>query len=337
MSQTKNIRISLRAFTAVEYTEVIAVPAAMSDRELDKLVEQRYDDVDAAYQDDPDYWERGDSTHQPAEEGATPEFALAIADGRFHVTALPNDEQPASRDAKPAQSNPTTPIQPADAVPMWDYFVADNAETPHCGIMLGDSLFLTTDLQYEDEILRLVNALNFGARCANLLAFMAGDKQCLAMSGDNLAEWNAINSDPGELPRIEVPTEEVSETALTTYMEKRIANGDMRAEDMPRKLVQYGLMEPSAFIEEMSERMQLADEEEADTSGVAADMDAQACSPQQTPEDIRAHLKKQADDRLAKRLQTATSIAASDSAMRDHKASIGRIESLTDVELQARQ
>lgn len=60
--ETKKVLITLAALTRVEYTEVLEVPADMDDDDLDRLVDQRYDDVDGGlYADDPDYWERGDS------------------------------------------------------------------------------------------------------------------------------------------------------------------------------------------------------------------------------------------------------------------------------------
>ena len=58
-TETKLVRISLAAFTRLEYAEVIEVPASMTDPELEELLEQRYDWVEGGeYWDDPDYWER---------------------------------------------------------------------------------------------------------------------------------------------------------------------------------------------------------------------------------------------------------------------------------------
>lgn len=59
---TKKVRVTLSALTRVEYSEVLEVPADMTDAELNALVDQRYDEVDAGlYCDDPEYWERGSS------------------------------------------------------------------------------------------------------------------------------------------------------------------------------------------------------------------------------------------------------------------------------------
>lgn len=67
-SGTKKVQITLVARTLREHTETLEVPADMTDEELDQLVTQRYNTVDAGlYVDDPDYWERSISTrHEPA-------------------------------------------------------------------------------------------------------------------------------------------------------------------------------------------------------------------------------------------------------------------------------
>jgi hypothetical protein len=43
-------------------------------------------------------------------------------------------------------------------------------------------------------------------------------------------------------------------------MLQRIENGELTLEDIPIRLARYGLMEPSAFVDEMRERMELAQE-----------------------------------------------------------------------------
>lgn len=99
MADTKVVEIRLSAFTRVEYTEALEVPANMSADELNELVNQRYRDVDGSeYRDDPDYWEQASSYATPAtghvevtgkvvrtpdgflveEEGATPTETQAI-------------------------------------------------------------------------------------------------------------------------------------------------------------------------------------------------------------------------------------------------------------------
>jgi hypothetical protein len=47
----------------------------------------------------------------------------------------------------------------------------------------------------------------------------------------------------------------LSEDDLAKFMLQRIENGDLALEDIPVRLARYGLMEPSAFVAEMRERM----------------------------------------------------------------------------------
>jgi hypothetical protein len=44
-------------------------------------------------------------------------------------------------------------------------------------------------------------------------------------------------------------------------MLQRIETGDLALEDIPVRLARYGLMEPNAFVDEMRERMELAQED----------------------------------------------------------------------------
>lgn len=58
--------------------------------------------------------------------------------------------------------------------------------------------------------------------------------------------------------------EPLDESTLAGFMARRIENGDVDLEDLPSRLARYGLMEPSAFIDEMQERMsEMPDAEEA--------------------------------------------------------------------------
>lgn len=57
---TKLVRITLTAFTRMEYAEVMEVPADITQAELDNIINERYDRVDGGdYSEDPDYWRRG--------------------------------------------------------------------------------------------------------------------------------------------------------------------------------------------------------------------------------------------------------------------------------------
>lgn len=59
-----------------------------------------------------------------------------------------------------------------------------------------------------------------------------------------------------------------SEDALEEFFNDRLENLQLDLDDVPRKLAQYGLMEPQAFIAEMTERMQDLNEEDGDEDAV---------------------------------------------------------------------
>lgn len=98
---TKKVRITLAALTRVEYTEVLEVPADMSDEDLEALVDKRYDDVDGGnFVDDPDYWVRGECSFSIADE-MDPEpngvvaidedgnIVVSMGDDKAHAVAIP--------------------------------------------------------------------------------------------------------------------------------------------------------------------------------------------------------------------------------------------------------
>jgi len=61
-ANTKKIRINLAALTRVQYTEVIEVPSNTTEKEIQILVDQRYDAVDGGdYTGDTEFWEKGES------------------------------------------------------------------------------------------------------------------------------------------------------------------------------------------------------------------------------------------------------------------------------------
>lgn len=63
-----------------------------------------------------------------------------------------------------------------------------------------------------------------------------------------------------------IQPEPLSEKELADFMLQRIENGDLSLEDLPVRLVRYGLMEPNAFVDEMRERMKLAKDAAASCS-----------------------------------------------------------------------
>lgn len=90
MNNTENVRIILRGLTAVEYSEVLKVPAGATREQLKKLVEQRYSVIGGGeYQTDHDYWEREDSRYELAEPTEKADGEVIIKDGEFQVTEFP--------------------------------------------------------------------------------------------------------------------------------------------------------------------------------------------------------------------------------------------------------
>ena len=59
-----------------------------------------------------------------------------------------------------------------------------------------------------------------------------------------------------------IQPEPLSEDELASYMLQRIEDGDLALEYIPVRLARYGLMEPNAFVDEMRERMELAEDDE---------------------------------------------------------------------------
>lgn len=75
--ETKLVRINMSVLTRMEYTEVIVVPADMSDEDLQELADRRYEDVDGGvFVDDGTTWDKGTVECVVAEEGAVPTLQL---------------------------------------------------------------------------------------------------------------------------------------------------------------------------------------------------------------------------------------------------------------------
>lgn len=66
---TRLVTVTLSAYKRAEYVETLEVPADLSDDEAQRLAEQRYRFVDGGqFVEDPEYWDRGESSVQPASE-----------------------------------------------------------------------------------------------------------------------------------------------------------------------------------------------------------------------------------------------------------------------------
>lgn len=90
MAITKLVRIKLAALTRVEYTEVVEVPADMTDEELEALVDDRYKSVDGGeYVDDAEYWERSGSCGFEEDcDGEEPTKRVRRTNGELVVTDI---------------------------------------------------------------------------------------------------------------------------------------------------------------------------------------------------------------------------------------------------------
>ncbi len=79
------------------------------------------------------------------------------------------------------------------------------------------------------------------------------------LTGETAAEVDAWSIDVSVAP----PTadRDALEAEIAAFMQQRIEDGDLDAEDIPVRLARYGLMASDAFVAEMRERMEMADEE----------------------------------------------------------------------------
>jgi len=92
---TKLVEIRLAALLRVEHTEVIEVPADITEGELQQLVNDRYDKVDGGeYVDDPDYRERGDCYSTDAQCSDIPTLVAFRVEGGMHLERAEAREMP---------------------------------------------------------------------------------------------------------------------------------------------------------------------------------------------------------------------------------------------------
>ena len=88
MKATKKIRITLGVLTRVEYTEVLAVPAEMTDEQMMALIDARFEAIDGSqYKDDPEYWEAGECYFENVSSSTRINGSANIKNGVFNVTA----------------------------------------------------------------------------------------------------------------------------------------------------------------------------------------------------------------------------------------------------------
>lgn len=78
------------------------------------------------------------------------------------------------------------------------------------------------------------------------------------LSGDTAAEVDTWSIDVSEVPS--AVGHETLEAEIAAFMQQRIEDGNLSAEDIPVRLARYGLMAPEAFADEMRERMGMDDD-----------------------------------------------------------------------------
>lgn len=92
--KTKLVSVTLAAITRVEYSETIEVPVNFSEDDIQRLVDQRWDDVDGGeFEDDADFWERGNcygevldqqSSESPVNDTNHKKLSV-MSDGHFQI------------------------------------------------------------------------------------------------------------------------------------------------------------------------------------------------------------------------------------------------------------
>ena len=75
---------------------------------------------------------------------------------------------------------------------------------------------------------------------------------------ETAAKVDAWSIEVTELPS--ATNSDALEAEIAAFMQQRIEDGNLGAEDIPLRLARYGLMAPEDFVDEMRERMGMADE-----------------------------------------------------------------------------
>lgn len=78
-----------------------------------------------------------------------------------------------------------------------------------------------------------------------------------------LIDETAAKVDAWSIEMTELPSatnSDALESEIAAFMQQRIEDGNLCAEDIPLRLARYGLMAPEDFVDEMRERMGMADE-----------------------------------------------------------------------------
>lgn len=82
----KRLLLTLSYTTKKEYSEVVEVPADLSDEEVEQLLQRRYAVVDPGeYVDDPEFIAKGDLRAEPADEADSPTMMAFRVEGGLHI------------------------------------------------------------------------------------------------------------------------------------------------------------------------------------------------------------------------------------------------------------
>jgi hypothetical protein len=84
-----------------------------------------------------------------------------------------------------------------------------------------------------------------GAEKGSLVSF--GDQLCCVA-------FHSADCSPETARQVEVIFRNTAEDELTAFVQQQIEDGQIDPEDLARKLVRCGLMDPAAFVAEMRER-----------------------------------------------------------------------------------
>ncbi|MGV4935305.1 hypothetical protein ACVCGZ_05750 [Serratia nematodiphila] len=93
------------------------------------------------------------------------------------------------------------------------------------------------------------------------------------LTGETAAEVDTWSIDASLSPSAVVS--EAHEAEIAAFIRQRIEDGNLDAEDIPARIVRYGLMAPEAFVSEMRERMDMDDGDDLEalaTVAVSADL-----------------------------------------------------------------
>ncbi|EIK52057.1 hypothetical protein YO5_00565 [Stutzerimonas stutzeri TS44] len=110
---------------------------------------------------------------------------------------------------------------------------------------------LTLDVTY---LLNGEAALEMLARLQRMCEHAIGEG---LLTGETAAEVDTWSLDVSRVSS--AADREALEAEIATFMQQRIEDGNLGAEDIPVRLARYGLMAPQAFADEMRERMGMAD------------------------------------------------------------------------------